>query len=120
MGLAVLRAVGVHDLLWAAATEIEYRGAIARGVHFDPEDDLVDAYGAICLAAGATERALLSHGDDVERVVPPAHQGRVLAAIEAVEGEVNADITTWSDGETPYGVSQTLRYVAERIAIATR
>lgn len=114
-GLRQYRVAGVHEILWAAATEIEVRGDIARGVHYDPSMDLVDAEGALAIAAGAPTLRLLRHDDDLIAVVPPARQAAVALAIEAMEGWFGEDLTAWSDARLPQEVAAGLRYVADKV-----
>lgn len=117
-GLRSYHTARVHELLWKAAGEIEFRGDIAIGVHYNPHEDLVDAYGAICLAAGAKLDKILSYGDDLEQVAAPAEIHRIQAAVDAIEAWFDIDITNWSDTRDAPTVVTGLRFVADKIAVA--
>ena len=115
MSLVALRNAGAAELLNKAAEIIQDRG-IARGVVHNFKTGEVDAFGALCIAAGAKPKHLTI--DDVEMCkVPLVRQGAVVACVETVEAYVG-DITTWSDRSTPQEVATQFNEIADRILIA--
>lgn len=115
--LSQYRAMGVDRLLYAAAGEIEFRGDIARGVHCLPDEDLVDGYGALCLAAGADPNRMIAHGDDPTGLVAPIKVPLVLAAVEAIEAAFGTSIGEWSDQLEAARVCAGFRFIADKICI---
>ncbi len=116
MSLAALRDAGAPDLLSDAALLVEERG-LAKGVLHNPKTGEVDAFGALCLAAGAKPKHL-KVDDVVACKVPPVKQGVVLGCVEALEAQFG-DLPVWSDGSTSIAVAREFRRLAERLRIVT-
>lgn len=114
MTLAALRDAGAPDLLRDAALLVEQRG-LARGVVHNPKTGEVDAFGALCLAAGSKAKHL-KVDDVVVCRVPPVKQGVVLGCVEALEAD-HGDLPVWSDRSTSIAVAREFRRLADRLCI---
>lgn len=114
MSLAALRDAGAPELLRQAALLVEERG-LAKGVTYNPKTREVDAFGALCLAAGAKPKHL-KVDDVVGCRVPPVKQGVVLGCMEALEAS-HGDLPSWSDRSTSIAVAREFRQLADRLAI---
>jgi hypothetical protein len=112
--LAALRDAGAPDLLRDAALLVEERG-LAKGVVHNPKTGEVDAFGALCLAAGSKVKHL-KLDDVVACKVPPVNQGLVLGCVDALEAQFG-DLPVWSDGSTSIGVAREFRRLADRLCI---
>lgn len=94
MTFAILKKLGAPELLENAATIIQEKGQ-AKGITCDLSTGKIDALGALCLAAGAKPKNLIT--DDPTKVgIPSSKIGIVLVCVDAIEAE-HKNIAKWSD-----------------------
>ena len=109
----VAKKVKANELLIRAADEIANRG-VSRGSCRGP-DGSVDAWGALCLAAGAKYENLDNHVDDAYDYVPHGHIAALMSSYRLASAAVGHDIAEWSDTATKEQVAWLFQRLAHQV-----
>jgi hypothetical protein len=96
MSLKKLNNAGVSNLLEDAATLLRNRG-LAKGVRINPEDGSVDLIAALAIAAGATERDLMSSMAISDFQLIPVNEARFMASYDVLDAMLFQDPEEWAD-----------------------